>query len=212
MTSSPSKIQAPKTGHSTIRQGHPQDRIVISKILGDAFTHDPVLAWMGAPADQLNQFFRSEIESHYMHRGLMWINQTATGAAIWLPPNAHRHTPFHWRMLQSGWALFRARGMEGLKRAEYFGKLLVRNRPKERHFYLHAIGARLGHQGQGIGHALLRAGLALCDQQQMPAYLESTNELNPPLYRKHGFEAMSEERLPDEGPPITFMYRAPRSS
>ncbi|MAJ59971.1 MAG: hypothetical protein CBC48_08325 [bacterium TMED88] len=210
MDSSPSRLDSHTTGQSTIRQAYPQDRVLISDILGDAFTHDPALAWMGAPAERTSQFFRSEIESHYMHRGLMWVNQTETGAAIWLPPHAPRQTPFHWRILQSGWALFRAQGVEGLKRAEYFGKLLVRNRPKEPHFYLHAIGARLGHQGQGIGHALLRAGLALCDQQHMPAYLESTNALNPPLYRKHGFEAVSEERLPDDGPPITFMYRPPR--
>ena len=212
MNSSPSIRDTDPNGQTVIRQGHPQDRVLISEILGDAFTHDPALAWMGAPADQLNQFFRSEIESHYMHRGLMWVNQAATGAALWLPPDAPRCSPFHWRLLQGAWAMFRAQGREGLKRAEYFGKLLVRNRPKEKHFYLHAIGARLGHQGQGIGHALLRTGLALCDQQQMPAYLESTNELNPPLYRKHGFEAVSEERLPDDGPPITFMYRAPQSS
>ncbi len=212
MNSSPSKMEAHSTAQTTIRQAHPQDRVRVSEILGDAFTHDPVLSWMGAPANSLTQFFRSEIEAHYMHRGLMWINQAETGTAIWLPPDAPRRSPLHWRLLHSGWAIFRSEGMAGLKRAEFLGKLLVRNRPKERHFYLHAIGARLSHQGQGIGHALLRAGLAVCDRQKVPAYLESTNELNPPLYKKHGFQIVSEERLPDEGPPITFMYRPPPSS
>ncbi len=56
----------------------------------------------------------------------------------------------------------------------------------------------------------MKAGLDVCDQQRAPAYVESSNERNNPLYQRHGFEVISEATLPDGGPKIWFMQRAAR--
>ena len=62
----------------------------------------------------------------------------------------------------------------------------------------------------GIGAALLERGTRACDDQQMPAYLESSNRLNVPLYQRHGFEVIHQQRISARGPTVWFMWRDPR--
>jgi hypothetical protein len=50
--------------------------------------------------------------------------------------------------------------------------------------------------------------LARVDADGMPAYLESSNELNLALYRRHGFEVTSEVAIPG-GPRTWPMWREP---
>lgn len=188
------------------------DYVRVAEILGDAFTHDPVLNWFFAKPLDCSTLFRAEIESHYGTHGLITINQEETGAALWLPPNAPVRGSFHWRLFHSLWMVLREGGYEGLKKGGIVTQTLAKHRPSAPHFYLHAIGACMDHQGQGIGSALLGDGLALCDERGMPAYLECTNPLNLPLYARHGFEVVGEERLPEEGPKITFMHRSSHSA
>ena len=63
-----------------------------------------------------------------------------------------------------------------------------RYHPQEPHWYLPFIGVDPVRQGQGIGAALLRPILEKCDAERLPAYLESSNPRNRPLYQRHGFE------------------------
>ena len=50
--------------------------------------------------------------------------------------------------------------------------------------------------------------LDLCDRHGLPAYLESSNPRNIPLYQALGFE-ISAEFAADDGPPMAGMRRAP---
>eukprot|EP01041_Mallomonas_annulata_P030478 gene30478-52615_t len=58
--------------------------------------------------------------------------------------------------------------------------------PEEPHWYLSMIGVDPSHHGQGLGSALLKAGLQRCDADGLPAYLESSNPKNVPLYERFG--------------------------
>jgi GNAT superfamily N-acetyltransferase len=78
--------------------------------------------------------------------------------------------------------------------------------PGEPHWYLPLIGVVPSRQGRGLGAALLQRGLAECDRAQLPAYLESTNPQNRPLYERHAFEAIGEIRV-GNCPPIVPMLR-----
>jgi GNAT superfamily N-acetyltransferase len=81
--------------------------------------------------------------------------------------------------------------------------------PKADHWYLATLGTEPAAQGKGVGSALMAPVLARCDNEGVPAYLESSKERNVPFYRRHGFEVTGELVLPD-GPRIWEMWREPR--
>ena len=62
--------------------------------------------------------------------------------------------------------------------------------PHEPCWFLPLIGVDPARQGQGYGSALLRHALEQCDRDNVPAYLESSNPRNVPLYERHGFQAL----------------------
>jgi ribosomal protein S18 acetylase RimI-like enzyme len=65
-----------------------------------------------------------------------------------------------------------------------------------------------GH-GQGCGSALLRHALTRCDRDGVPAYLESSNPRNVPLYQRHGFEIIGSIQA-GRSPTLVPMLRRPR--
>jgi GNAT superfamily N-acetyltransferase len=81
--------------------------------------------------------------------------------------------------------------------------------PAEPHWYLPLIGTDPAQQGKGLGSALLRHALAVCDRQKMPAYLEATTARSARLYQRHGFEALGTIQV-GTSPPLTPMLRRPR--
>ena len=72
------------------------------------------------------------------------------------------------------------------------------------------LGTEPDLQGRGIGSQLLAPILARCDQERMPAYLESSKEKNLPLYERNGFKVTEEFTIPDGGPKLWLMWRDPR--
>jgi ribosomal protein S18 acetylase RimI-like enzyme len=80
--------------------------------------------------------------------------------------------------------------------------------PEEPHWYLALIGVDPSRQGRGLGAALLRHTLARVDRERLPAYLESSNPANVPLYQRHGFEVVGTIQAADS-PPMFPMIRRP---
>lgn len=184
----------------------------VCDILGSAFSHDPLLNWLSERQEIYSDLFRIEAESLYKQHHCVYLNRQRTGAAMWLPPGISTESKLHWRMLLLGWKLRKGGFTRLRKRGEILDKITLAEHPAEPHFYLHSIGASLGHSGQGIGAALLKAGLNACDKLGAIAYLESTNIKNNPLYERHGFEVLGDATLPDSGPTIWFMKRAAQRS
>jgi ribosomal protein S18 acetylase RimI-like enzyme len=191
----------------TIRAATAQESITAGRILGSAFSHDPVLNWISPQWPMGEQLFTTTAILLYQPRGVVHINDTKTGAALWLPPGERHTTRLHWRSLVFSGQLLARAGVAGAKRGIHTEQVMSKAHPQEPHFYLHAIGAQLDHQGEGIGSALLKAGLRIADEASMPAYLESSNLRNNPLYERFGFEVTGEHRFPDGGPTVWFMHR-----
>ena len=82
--------------------------------------------------------------------------------------------------------------------------------PEEPHWYLAVIGTDPTVRGAGLGHALMQSRLDRCDAEYAPAYLESSNPVNVPYYERFGFVVTGETALPDDGPTLWPMWRAPR--
>ncbi|MFL5295056.1 MAG: GNAT family N-acetyltransferase [Phenylobacterium sp.] len=91
------------------------------------------------------------------------------------------------------------------------GELMQAFHPDEPHWYLSMLGVDPARQGRGLGSALLRHTLAICDSEGLPAYLESSNPKNVPLYERFGFEVIGQIQ-PADFPGLTPMLRRPQRS
>lgn len=97
-----------------------------------------------------------------------------------------------------------------LDRALRVQSILERVHPREPHYHLAYIGTRPAQQGTGLGAEVLNAMTQRCDDEGVPAYLESSNPQNESLYVRHGFVATGPIELPSGGPPMKAMWRTPR--
>jgi ribosomal protein S18 acetylase RimI-like enzyme len=186
------------------------DAARIGSILGDAFTNDPVINW-AIPAPSLYpRFFAIMAERLFLAHRQVYLDDRDRGAAMWLPPNVNFDIPATPGQVMLLIRLLLSRGPAVIKRLLQLQKTMTAHHPHEPHYYLQSIGARQDCQGQGVGSALLKQVTPLCDADQLPAYLESSNAANVALYERHGFEVVNEERIGDDGPPMWFMLRPPR--
>lgn len=193
-----------------VRRARPSETNTVCDILASAFSQDPVMQWMNQHPQIYASLFRAEAMPLYMKKGQVYINESHTGAAMWVPPGVSHETPLHWTLIPMLWNLVRTGGMQSLRRGTVLEKKFKQNHYQEPHFYLHTLGAMQGNQGKGIGSALLREGLAVCDQHHAQAYLESSNIKNNALYERFGFRVIGEIILPEDGPPVWLMLREAR--
>ncbi|PWD41943.1 GNAT family N-acetyltransferase [Gordonia paraffinivorans] len=181
-----------------------RDLDLVSALLAQAFADDPVVVWLHPDRSRHLPLFRTLVRrSHGVNAtfDLALRDGQPVGAAAWDPPG---HKISARAQVLSTLEFMRAlgsRAMRGMKLEEEF----ARRRPKEPHWYLGQVGTPV--QGAGIGSALLRHRL---ERIEGPAYLESSNALNVPLYERFGFEVTEEFELPDDGPKVWAMYRPMR--
>lgn len=125
------------------------------------------------------------------------------GAGLWLPPGVHPDSGALEKVFRD------------TAEPEHLDDLLAtfekmdEYHPDERHWYLPIIGVEPNAQGRGLGGALLRHATARFDDDEVLAYLESSNPRNISLYERHGFEVMGEIQI-GAGPLVTPMLRRPR--
>ena len=81
--------------------------------------------------------------------------------------------------------------------------------PHEPHWYLALLGIDPSYQRTGAGAALLEPVLARCDEQRLPAYLETQKPENVSWYARFGFEVVEQVDI-GRCPPAWTMLRAAR--
>lgn len=86
-------------------------------------------------------------------------------------------------------------------------RLINKHHYDGRHYYLQTMGVDPAYKGQGVGRLLLEHLCALADRDGVPAYLETSNEVNLGFYRRFGFEERDRFDTPGGGPPIWTMVR-----
>jgi GNAT superfamily N-acetyltransferase len=180
------------------------DVSALSGVLAAAFFDDPVFQWC-YPANArrreiLPLFFELVVNANLGH-GEIYTTDGVIAGAVWLPPNAADDD-------ELVVALGHASG-------EFVGNLfaafegMAEQHPTEPHHYLFLLATSLEWQGCGVGSALMRPVLDMCDRDALGAYLEATSERNRALYLRHGFEVVGEIKLPN-GPSMWPMWRSPR--
>jgi predicted GNAT family acetyltransferase len=181
--------------------------------LADAFINDPVYTWMLPQSlrqkARLRVMFTAELEQYGLRQGTVWTTAGCDGAVVALPPGA-------WEMPKSmtltqvlSWA--RAFGRR-LPLAIRVQRAMEERHLCEPHFYVRIIGVRTALQGQGLGSALMLPTLQRADAAGLPAYIEASSQRSAALYERLGFMHMGAFDLPDGGPPLWPMRRAPAAS
>lgn len=191
-----------------IFQTVPEDAESAVAALTMAFGIDPVCRWAWPDPAQYLQAFPQFIRAFggaAFGVGGAFHAPAFCGAALWLPPESGPDDEALSTVFE------RTISPEKLSAlGEMFEKMAAYH-PAEPHWHLPLIGVEPRKMGQGLGSALLAAGLARCDELGMVAYLESTNPRNQGLYERFGFRPMGEIRSGDS-PPIVPMVRPARQS
>jgi ribosomal protein S18 acetylase RimI-like enzyme len=196
------------------RPARKEDVRELSRTLARAFYDDPVMIWLlpdeKRRTGQLDRLFATMTRHHHLASGGVEVASDGPGvgaAALWDPPNQWQETRGgQLAMTPTFVRVFGLRSMRGRAVQE----LMKRAHPEEPHWYLAVIGSDPTVRGQGFGQALMRSRLERVDAEHAPAYLESTKPENVPYYERFGFSVTREIVLPDGGPTMWAMWRAPR--
>jgi GNAT superfamily N-acetyltransferase len=196
--------------YPVIRSGQASDTEVLVKTLSDSFSEDPVMNWVIPSNSIYPDYFQLVINEVYLPRGIVHLEDSGQATALWLPPQERMQMAPRLSLLKLALRIVLKGGVRALGRIQNQGRIFQKHHPLEPHYYLQFIGCQQNAQRRGMGSALLKHGTRMCDDQGMPAYLESSNAQNVPLYQRHGFEVIAREQLGRDGPVVCFMWRDAR--
>jgi ribosomal protein S18 acetylase RimI-like enzyme len=168
-----------------------------------AFSTDPVARWMYPDPNVFLTHFPSFIRAFAgksFEHGSAYLAPNAAGAALWLLPGVE---PDEDPLIGLFWTTTSDEVQKDL--FPVFEQMAAYH-PKEPHWYLPMIGVETYQQGRGVGSSLMQHSLANCDDDRLPAYLESSNPRNVPLYERFGFEVVGTIQA-GNSPPLYPMYR-----
>jgi ribosomal protein S18 acetylase RimI-like enzyme len=178
-----------------------------ARVLTRAFKNDSeVVYYFPNEADRENLLPLFQVELRYgLKYGEIYTTSPALeGIAIWLPPGETELSM--WKMIKCGaWKLpFKMKPSFLYPYMNSVGNVLGGHHKNASfpHWYLMALCVDTRYQGQGFASKLLKPMLSRIDSEQLPCYLETTEEIYVPLYRHFGFEVIESIRIP--GTPIIF--------
>jgi ribosomal protein S18 acetylase RimI-like enzyme len=198
-----------RPGPPVVRVATLDDREVLVRVLVRAFEADPVASYLlradAGRARAFHDVFDVAFRRWTLPVGGAWLTEGGGGAALWTPPGEWKA----WRAWPDVLALGGAVGVTRLPRILPILRRAGRNHPLAPHWYLFAIGVDPDEQGRGLGAALLRPVLELCDARGEAAYLEASTEANARLYARHGFRVAEAFDLAKGAPTVRLMWRDP---
>jgi len=181
-----------------------------SQTLARAFADDPLMCFLlkdeaSRPA-KMPRLFKLLFKLGLPY-GCCDVTGGYEAIALWRPPGDWE-IPW-WQYIVNGAEFLGIFGFAGARNVTWVMDIIEKQHPHEPHYYLQAIGTDPAKQGKGYGGVVIRRQLAAADAAGMPAYLESSKEVNIPIYQSFGFEVTGEIQLPD-GPKLWPMWRKAR--
>ncbi len=182
------------------------DRDRAIRTLTSAFLDDPVERWLyPAEGDYQRHFpaFIAAFGGDAFSDQTVWRLGDFDAVAFWFGPGRQ---PDGEAVVQ----VLIETTPEGV-RVDAFATLeqMAEGHPKEPHWYLPWFGVDRTVQGRGLGTHLMRHCLAIVDESELPAYLETPNPRTLPFYERAGFSITGVAQA-GACPPITLMQRAGR--
>ena len=198
------------TANAGARVAAPGDATTVTEILVRAFNKCPTWGWAfpdpQARAAQHRALWGLFVEGA-MRFPWVWLGAGGVTTSVWIPPGESemsdeqldRLEPMLKQLLGTG-------ASRVLATLDAFDAAHPHDEP---HFYLSLLGTDPAQYGHGYGLGLLAENLRAVDAQGMPAYLESSNPANVPLYQRYGFRQVGSFDLPYGGPTVPTMWRPP---
>jgi ribosomal protein S18 acetylase RimI-like enzyme len=191
---------------ASITIGRPEDKARLLQTIVLGFSADPMARWASPdPAvylDRRDEFFDAMGGAAFDH-GTAFVADDGAAVATWLPPGVAADGDRMSAIMAEQTPESRMGEMNAL-----FAKM-EEFHLSEPHWYLPLIAADPARQGCGLGTALMEAAIARIDADGSPAYLESSNPRNIPLYERFGFERIGEIKT-ETSPVLTPMLRPAR--
>jgi ribosomal protein S18 acetylase RimI-like enzyme len=191
---------------SRIVAAQPADMEPSIGVMVRAFAADPVARWMYRDPRRYLVYFGRFIRAFAglaFSTGTAWCLEGNLGAALWLPPGVKPDANAVAGILDESIPRDVTADVNGM-----FAEMTACH-PHHPHWYLATIGVEPHLHGKGFGSRLLMETLKQCDQERMPAYLESSNPANTALYQRFGFEGLGVIRV-GRSPPMVPMIRSAR--
>jgi ribosomal protein S18 acetylase RimI-like enzyme len=191
-----------------VRTATPDDLETIVDTAARSLDAESMLRWSFG-----EEGFEERIRRHFAHydgenvrHGWIRIAEGGAGIAVWIPPDAREEHEAIGPAPPGAEA--EILGDHAERWAAFWG-WIGQHEPSEPLLYLSHIGVAPERQGEGLGSALMRDGLAAEDHQGVPAWLETSREDNAAYYERFGFRTVADEDAPGGGPHIWFMRRDP---
>ena len=188
---------------SRIVAARPTDLEPSISVMVLAFAADPVARWMYPDPQRYLVYFGRFIRAFAgtaFSTGTAWCFEGNLGAALWLPPGVKPDADAVASILDESVPRDVTADVNSM-----FAEMTAYH-PHYPHWYLATIGVEPHLHGKGFGSRLLTETLKQCDQERMPAYLESSNPANTALYQRFGFEGLGVIRV-GHSPPMVPMLR-----
>jgi ribosomal protein S18 acetylase RimI-like enzyme len=183
-----------------------EDRGVALNTIVAAFASDPLVRWMMPKADTYLTFAAAAFDNFggaAFAAGTAYQVADFAGAALWVPPG-HDDDDIDENVSN---LLAQAVAPERLEEVGSVLGAMQSYHPDTPCWYLPLIGVDPHYQGKGLGAQLMKYALARCDEQGLPAYLESSNPANISLYERHGFEVIG--RIQEQSSPVVHPMLRP---
>jgi GNAT superfamily N-acetyltransferase len=155
--------------------------------------------------ERLAEYQRLFLTAIGLAHGQVWVTDDVRAVAVWTTPAT---PPAVFAPLAPEFQ--RIAGTRSAVAAEYEQAMGI-FRPREPIWFLGVLGVDPGHQGRGLGRAVLAPGLEAADAADSPAFLETQDPANVGFYESLGFRVLVELDLPHGGPRHWAMRRPPRA-
>ncbi|CAN5587428.1 GNAT family N-acetyltransferase [soil metagenome] len=183
------------------------EKEVVIDALKLAFAADPATRWVWPDPQKYLLHFSNFAKAFggraFAQKSAHYIGNYS-GTALWLPPNVDPDVDTILGILQETTSA-EAQGIV----PKVFEKMGIYH-PSEPHWYLPLLGVDPLYHGKGLGSALVKHATTKFDNDNVLAYLESSNPRNIPLYERHGFKVLGTIQV-DNFPPIVPMLRKPQN-
>jgi ribosomal protein S18 acetylase RimI-like enzyme len=196
-------------GVITARRLESAQRSAVVNVLAEAFEYDPMQAWLfpnpRRRLQRLRRFYERDLAVRLEGTATVCL-LGARAVAFWQPPAGGETLSIH-SAIRLAPCFVSVAAHHPFAAMNVLGAVL-RQRPREPHWYLTHLAVRPGDQGRGLGRILLQWGIERADEEGVGTYLETANPDNLPFYRAAGYSQVGLVRV-DDAPNVWTLWRGP---